>query len=555
MWNVRRFDSISSRRIRPVDLALIVWVVTFLWWVLPVFWFETWTGRFALFMMPLPVGVVLWARLVRSRDLAALIAVALIAWAILCAFVSSAPLVSLKGVVGRNSSVLLMVAALALWAIGRHLDERRGRLVGDAIAVSAALMTPIATLQVVIGFETGPLATFAGRASGTLGNPVFYGAVLAGVGGYVVGRGHGALTNRWLVLLALAAYGVMISGSRVALGSLLAVVAFAAVRRGCSRARIVGFLAAGLAAGWSLSAFAGARDAIGRVGEAGSSGRFTLWGYALRSVGSDPLFGTGPALFREAVQGRFSVEFAREHTRLGIQPWADPHNVLVMAVVTTGVVGALLLLVFIAISARRSSGPLALFAAGVAVTWMLQPTTIETLPLAALALGAAQVDRVEVPSLSMSWLRSAPAYAGVLIALYVCLIDGLFARSARADDPDGMASVSVLFLGDPRVTAAVGRAYVEQLDPPDVEAGTGQVLDALELEPSAPALWIRLAEYQALADDWEQSEASLRRALELEPTSPLAWFNMGEVADRLGDEELAALARTRWCAVAPQCTP
>ncbi len=526
--------------------ALVVWAAALLTWSAPLFWFGSWTVHFALAVGLLPLGAVALARLLRSGDRVATVGGLLVAWATVSALASSSPWLSLRGAARRDYSVLAVAVALGCWAIGRKLSDRSRSRFGGAVAVVAAVSLLAALAQVALDIRTGTLATFQGRASGFADNPVYYGALSAGAAGYAtaqfVRRPHG----KWQVVIGATSCGVMLSGSRVGLVSLALVVALGAARGSSSvRSRIAVLALSGAGAGWAFGSLFGARSSADRLTARSSAGRLDVWRYAYDGLWDSPILGTGPGLFRESVQDRFSVEFARTAD----SPWADPHNIVVLTAVSLGLVGLLLAGAFVVLAMRQSQGPMRLLFLGIAVTWLLQPTTWGLAPVAFLALGASG------PTSSMpDWRRACPSavvastLVGLLFAGYVLSVDLAYGGAARERDHSAMAAVAPWWLGDPVVWAEVSRFAA---DAGDTTAALAAAERALEVEPTRP---VRSTDLAGLLLDLEEVDAAkvhLHKAIELEPTDLIAWLSMIRVAvveedvDLLTESERQACMLTR----------
>ena len=90
----------------------------------PFFHSFLWTPRVILLLGALPFGLYELAQLVRRRDRPAIAGTLLIGWALFVGLVSDAPISSIFIVNGRWDSVLWLSAALGMWALGRRLSPR-----------------------------------------------------------------------------------------------------------------------------------------------------------------------------------------------------------------------------------------------------------------------------------------------------------------------------------------------------------------------------------------------------------------------------------------------
>ena len=166
------------------------------------------------------------------------------------------------------------------------------------------------------------------------------------------------------------------------------------------------------------------------------------------------MFGWGPGRFREATSSRVTASFARaeEPDRL----FYDAHNVAVEQLVTTGLVGLVLFAGFVVTVFRRARGPLVWFAAGVALTWLLNPLSICTAPVALVALGAAWNQAPPRPARSSSdrtalarGVGAVLAAAGIVVGGVLIWTDLLIERGTHPTDVETLEAAAHLRPGDP----------------------------------------------------------------------------------------------------------
>lgn len=536
-----------------------LWVYVLLAWTLPVFHFDWWTPRFAAVLFATPLGAWLLVAAARRREVAPTAAVALIAWVIIGSLLSSNPSLSLLGGVERSYSAVLLLGSLGGWAIARRLDgdAHLGLEIGlfSALVVNAL----IGSLQITVGIDDGLLASSPSRASGALVNPVFLGAVAAAGAAYAARRI--AEGPAWpAAFTATGAYLVVLSGSRVALAALVVATVLSAVVAPGSRRRllIAGSTVAGAAIGLLVGRVGGARTSLDRIG-GGTEGRTELWGQAIGAATDRPLFGTGLGLFRDAVQGDFGIEFARESNQLGQQPWSDPHNVVVLLLVSLGVVGLGLATWFVAAAVRQTGGPFQLAFLVLAGTWLLQPAPIQTLPVALVFLGAAfrhdlPTERAGSRSLDRTLLMALLG-TGAVLAGYVALADLRLDRALSSRQPDAVESAAAWYFRDANVEATVAGWYAasSDSDPSALTEAVRHAALAARYDRTRPIRWVDLARLEAASGDWASAKTHFERAVELEPTELGGWLGLVEAAAALNDDELAALASDRACALIPSC--
>lgn len=115
--------------------------------------------------------------------------------------------------------------------------------------------------------------------------------------------------------------------------------------------------------------------------------RLDGWKAAFTALQERPILGHGPGLFRHATTEHLTLEFARAEGPDRV--FYDAHNVFVEYATATGLIGLALLVALVVMLARSTRGPLAVFAAAVSFTWLLEPASLHTASLVLLALGAA----------------------------------------------------------------------------------------------------------------------------------------------------------------------
>ena len=202
-------------------------------------------------------------------------------------------------------------------------------------------------------------------------------------------------------MLALS-FGVGLSGGRIAVGIAVFVgVALLVVRSDrWTAARDLALMLVGVFVA-TLVVPTGNQQATvtARVASGGTGGvRRPLWRVAIDAVMERPVLGWGPGNIEIATERQFDLEYTSgQLAGVGsIIRWIDAHNVVLNLLVGMGLVGGALALVFVVLSirsfldARRDLLHTALLAGALAMVanWMMQPSTIHTVPIALLLLGA-----------------------------------------------------------------------------------------------------------------------------------------------------------------------
>ncbi len=512
-----RLPTLARLGMTGPDVAVLGCLVCLLCVLFPVGLFPTWTPRFAILIA---VGVpglltLCWSALSDMVSRAALL------WLVIVWFssaVSAAPRSLTIGFAGRDLSALSISACIGLWALARTASPRARHLVMPVLVVGATVNAVIAHLQVAFHPASGEFALQGGRPAAFLVNPVYLGAVCAG--GAVVASMNVLSTRAWYLASGFCASACVLSGSRVAWAALL-VVAFLGWARTRTPALRTGLISivVGMLFGVVFDAvLAGGTNSVDRVASSGG-GRLDVWRYGLSAFGDRPLLGFGFGAFRPAVQGRFSLDFVAAHASSETtQPWFDSHNVVIGVLVATGLVGLVALCTCLAFAIRQVSGPLAWGALAISLTWMLQPVSLNTLPVTCLMLGAATAP-VTFPSAGVvaRRLTIGVACASILFAIVLVTADVRLRRAADALDFNATRSAASWFGDDPVVADVV--AEVARLANDD-HANTDSLrwrAAAVEREPDRPYWWNQLASEQLETGDVAGARTSVERSLELEP--------------------------------------
>jgi O-antigen ligase len=559
-----------------VAALAFVWCIAFG----PTMSYPSWTPRFALLLLAAPAGLVLLGRQVASRDRAAVVAGALSLWIVVSALASGAARSALIGFVGRDLSALTVVASIGLWSLGRHVGPVGRRWVVGAVLAGSALSAVVGILQLVFDVRTGTLAMNGGRPSGLTPNPVYFGGLMVGAvalttmwGATSDGVAAPQRTARAIAacagLTGLFSLAVSISGSRVATAALVIVLVAAAMTR---RRTVLPHLAAavvGTLVGWLLQSAAGrGSDALTRVAESGGGldGRRQVWSYALTAIADRPVFGWGFGRFQASVRGEYSPEFVAEYAQrdLGVA-WFDAHNVVIGVVDAIGVVGLLLMLTWVVAAGRRGIVGIAAFSAAIATTWMLQPPSLATLPLALLIFGVAtpvrQLDAHSVrPAGSDPSPEGAPvlvrlaALVGILLAGYVVAADLLLYRATESFDAQASERAARLYPGDPVVAGLVAQVWAIDAGQVDAPEAIEWQRRAVDRDPERPYWRAELAGRYLAAGDLAPAQEQIDAALRLQPTHVASLQLQLVVALRQEDTALLGSTQARLCDVgAPEC--
>lgn len=541
----------------------------------PFFLVPSWTPRMGLVLAALPAGLLSIAIRLKRREVAALVGVAALLWAGLSSILSDTPRISLVGAIGRESSVMVFVAAIAMWSLGAELTERGRRVLVDLLLVGFGLNAIFGILQYVVRPQRGSLVLEAGRAYGLTSHPVYLGAFMAAACALVCSTWE---VRRWWAnwaFLGVFAVGVGVSGSRIALLSAVALATYALWPGGWRRvATAIGLLAIGngvaVAVGrLTTNAESVAGEAAGLGGESvldrvpttasGLAHRLDLWEYGVRSVLEHPVFGTGAGGFRSAVQARFSPEFTRLHVRDDSAPWFDAHNVVVEVAVAVGIIGLLLFGAFAVSVSFRARGPLAIAAAAIVFTWSVEPAALSTLPLVCLLIGASGTsDAVfRANSQLVRQLGAGAVGVGVVVAAVFLAAELRLKVAVDSGRPERIEPAAGAFWRDPVAQDLVAQAWANDAanDPASITRSLDAAQHVVALESNRPRWWDALAIRQLQAGDTDRAIESFKMAVELQPWRLDSWRFLLALAQATDDAALEQRAMAAVCELQLQeCT-
>jgi O-antigen ligase len=509
-----------------------------------------WTPRMAVILMTVPVGAVATVNLAWRRDRAAIVATALVVWATVVALFSGAPFVALFGALGRHSSVLILLGAIAAWSIGRSMSPAARNVLGWAIVCAVGASSGFALIQLFIK-SSSPLGGLDfGRPTGLAGTPIYFGAHAAAVAAFFA---HRAIRRRTLVTCGGYALGVFfcaLSGSRIALITALLVTILMIAWYRCPPLlallplAVTSAFLAGLVHRMSdTGQSASERLAAGGVGD-----RVELWGFGLRAWAARPLMGWGTGRFRSASQHWYSNDWVTKNPSDG--GWWDAHNYIVETLVGIGFIGLLLVTAFVVLAARRAEGPLVWMAGAIAVGWLVEPAGIQTYGLAALLLGASAP---ALPGLvdDIKTFRTRTTLAlvsvGFALAFMFLVADNSLRNRTDQSSTEELSGLLAIYRHDPVVANLLSTS-----GPPDEDAGQTALVwatRAAEREQDVAVWWGILGLRRLQAGDLAGAKAAAERGLDLQSNHPVSLQIMQIVAQRTGDEVLSGEMGSRLCAI------
>jgi O-antigen ligase len=550
----------SRTSIAPTrDLIVLAGAVLLCVAFAPIFVSAPYSPRFAILLGFLPIGLVALVSLCLRRDIASIAATAFVVVGVVSSLLSDHVRISLLGQMGKEASALLLAAFLGWWAIGRHLSARGRSLLPYALLIGFGINALVAFLQVI--FDTNTDSEFGvtggARAIGLTANPVQLGALMAA--GAVI-AGTFVLTSSagrwWMWLFATAAFtgAANISGTRIAMLAIgIVLISLMLLHRTWRAAALVGAVVLGvIMSNLLLSTSTSGASSTARI-DAGFD-RSSVWIYAVKSFVERPLFGFGPGGFRGATQGRYTAEFVRTVANDELHVvWFDAHNVAIEYLVATGIIGVALLAVFGWFAVRRARGPLFAAFVAIGITWLLQPLSVSTAPIALLCLGAsapALVVRDERARASVArGVIAGAAVLGTLLGAGYAFVDLRLDAAVRSDDAVRIEDAARWFPRDAVVADVVAQGWANAFlyhgaDKSQLLVWSGA---PAEREPDRPYWWSKYAGTQIAFKDYEGARESLDRAIALQPWSPTAWPLMLRLAEKTKDAELQALATEKVC--------
>lgn len=525
-------------------------------------YYSAWAPKAAVCLLLLGPGLVVLTRLVLAGNLAARLAAGFLAAATVSTLLSDSVILSFIGSANWGTGLLFVGTLTGAWALGLVTGERRRRQIVVAIIVAAVVNAAIAWLQtrgMVPPALEDPRANTGGRTGGLMGNPVHLGALMAG-GLWLLGRrvGYERRSWWWLLPVALVAGAAQLSGGRSAVA--LAALAALACLPGAGARRSLAILAAvtfgvvlaplgveGAVLGSSRvteaplspAAEEGSESVVGRTDT-----RFAVWRISAGAFAERPVVGWGPGRFHAATSSRYDAESAQEG---GV--FRDAHNWIVEYGITTGAVGLLLLLAWLAMAALGARGPLGGFALIIAGAGLVEPLTVGLTPVALLALGASERGHSGTEmnrfSLVRGWRVAAGAAlaAGLGASVLLLIGQGFMGHSRRNDSSEQAQRALSLSPPWPEVASLAARveSYYGVIEGEQRRRRTIELArQATRRDPADPAPWSYLGFLELVWGDERRAAMAFKKSLDRNPWGAEALRGSVALASRRGD--LPALA-------------
>jgi hypothetical protein len=268
----------------------------------------------------------------------------------------------------------------------------------------------------------------------------------------------------------------------------------------------------------------------------GAGNRYDYWRVAVEEFRSAPAGGVGAGNYDPGY-------YLHRRTTEAI---TQPHSLELQTLAELGVVGALLLAVFlaaVAVGLRRTAR-----------------AARQDLLARSVAVAAAGIFTVWLVQSSVDWMHLIPGLTGIALAAAVALASGS-ASGHRALTGRGriaaiVAAVAVAVVGSvtiaPRVLSLHAQASAQHaLDSGNPRGAIREASAALKYDPkSVPALAVRAAGFARL-HAFAPALADLKRAVEVEPHNWAAWALVGDLLTRHGDRSEARMAYSHALALDP----
>jgi hypothetical protein len=254
------------------------------------------------------------------------------------------------------------------------------------------------------------------------------------------------------------------------------------------------------------------------------------------------------------MQHHLTADFVRLYQRDDIlEAWYDVHNVVVQMLVTVGIVGVVFLTVFVVFAFRKGDFGLALAAVAISVNWLLQPSTLSSLAIVAIFLGAS-ASRIAEPATTVApgtrWPRIVTASSvalGLTAALALVTADVHLGQALRSANQSAVRSAAAWFGDDPFVMDNFVMDSYQSGTPNDRAERMKVARREIAAEPDVARWWNELAMTQWDSGDLDGMRASIEKALALQPNHVRSWVQLTAYAKRVGDKELEKTAQSHAC--------
>ena len=236
---------------------------------------------------------------------------------------------------------------------------------------------------------------------------------------------------------------------------------------------------------------------------------------------------------------------------------------IVGVTVAFGVIGLALVTWFVVLAVRSARGPLAVFAAVVATTWLLEPAGLATFPLVMVCLGVAMSARrpdeatepAARPSFSLQARRLLVLGGFVLASLYLLTDMRLDAATSRRD-PEAVASAAAWAPWDPVAANTVAAAYASfDGSEPALRSALEWMEKARNRQPDFPFYSNKIAQLRMILGDDEGARVALDEARRLQPWNVTSLQLTYLLAERTDDDVLLEDMHDRLCTLGDDFCP
>ncbi len=486
-----------------------------------------WTARAIAVLGFAFVGVFVAVGPVRRRHpQVALPALAFLAVATVAALVSGDVAKATFGLYGHGTGLLFAAGMVGAWGLGAAVGDRWQLRLERAVLIGVAINAVVALIQVLWAPPVDGFNLTDGRPTGLFGSAEHFAAAMAAATAMV---GWRRMPARWERMVTMAAAGgVALSGTAEGVVLVVVLVSALLLRRtgpdwAAAGAVVAGYLVVVVAAG-----------ALGPVEFEDPAGFATDSTQGLVTSGkafaTDPLFGTGPGLYRTGATAQRTRALAE--SALPEAVWLDGRNIVADAAVTVGAFGALALAAWVVQCLRRGRGSWRAAGAVLVVFHLIAPLDAGMTMVTFVALGAAMRTPGESGSVHpLAALALIPALllGGVLLVGDLRLESGYTDHNAERAD----AAANLLPMWTEPLDAAGRALLLERITRRDAEAGElarRRYEQAVALDPTDAASWNRLGEVNLTLGDFAAAEEHYGTALDRYPWSVRARLGLAEIA-------------------------
>jgi len=557
-------DTPLSARVPLAHKAILAAITLLMVAVVPDWSSSTWAPKEAVLVVlaacGLPVLFILalgrghaTARPVRT---AAGLALAFVLVALASALASPSPGIAMVGLYQQGTGWVFVAGMAGAWALATRLRSEGRRWLEMLLVLAAVANSVVAVLQVTVGLNGLGLPLYnSSQADGLQGNPVELGAIAIAAIALADDRFH-ARPREWYLPLGIAAIGAGVCGQRLPLLIVVGILAWSirkslardAKASGRNRKTTFAFCMttlAGVVAGVLIGSVSTSSGSLQRAASSTSEEtfgqRFMAWKEGLVAFSHHFLIGAGPGQFRSVTSALFPLSFVRPNPG---EVFTDAHNFLVEYLTTTGILGALALLGWLAVNLARARGPLVAAAVVLLAVELVEPLNPAVAPVALACLGAAFAGRYAPRAAPLAGTANgetvqqrAPASLPAVVRAVVTLFTLV-----------GVVAGGLLITGDGLMQRAQGQFNLVQDNAALSNASTAD--DLLRAWPDPASLTAKIYFYKSFGGHVSERPLAVKWAAiasSRDPTDPALLVN--EAGYELNDGLYAAAQKTSLAAV------